>query len=220
MPDADFRLLQPHLEPVKLERRKIAEKPNVRIEHVYFVSAGIISVVIGVDHNTEVEVGLIGCEGMSGVSIIHGDDRGPHSTYVQVDGHGQRIAVKALTAAMQKSEFMRALFLKYAQAFMIQTNHTAVSNARGKLDERLARWILMAHDRLPGNDIRLTHEFLAVMLGVRRAGVTEAVHVLATRGLIRNDKPGLIELLDRAGLEKTAGSFYGGPEREYKRLIG
>jgi CRP-like cAMP-binding protein len=215
----DFALLADDLNPEILERRKPIEKRNTRIERLYFPNQGIISVVAVAD-KIEVEVGLIGCEGVSGIPIVHGDDRSPHTTYVQVPGAGHSISAEALKKAMRKSETLHILLLKYAQAFMVQTNHTAIANAKAKVEERLARWLLMAHDRVPTNDIALTHDFLALMLAVRRPGVTEAIHALQKRKLIYNRKPGCLTVIDRIGLEKAAGPFYGVPEREYKRLIG
>jgi CRP-like cAMP-binding protein len=109
--------------------------------------------------------------------------------------------------------------LKFAQAFGVQTTHTAICNARSKLDVRLARWLLMAHDRVGGETLTLTHEFLALMLGVRRPGVTEALHALREHGLI-SYRRGIITLKDRKGMERKAGPAYGVPEAEYRRLIG
>ena len=215
----DFALLSGDLRPETLEVRKPIEKRNTRIDRLYFPDRGIISVVAVAD-NIEVEVGLIGCEGMSGLPVIHGDEQSPQSTYVQLAGSGQSISADVFKAAIRKSETLHRLVLRYAQAFMIQTSHTAIANAKGKVEERLARWVLMAHDRVSENDIVLTHEFLALMLGVRRPGVTEAIHALAKHAVIRNSKTSLITVIDRVGLEKFAGAFYGVPEREYKRLIG
>jgi CRP-like cAMP-binding protein len=108
--------------------------------------------------------------------------------------------------------------LKSAQAFMIQTAHTALANGRAKLEQRLARWLLMARDRLTTDAVPLTHEFLAVMLGVRRAGVTVAIHGFERRGLVTTRR-GQLTLVNRAGIEQIAGSFYGTPETELKRLL-
>jgi CRP-like cAMP-binding protein len=119
---------------------------------------------------------------------------------------------------MDESRTLHGLFLKYVQVFMAQTAHTAIANARAKLPERLARWLLMAHDRVPGDSLPLTHEFLSLMLAVRRAGVTEAVHDLESRELIGASR-GEIVVHDRKGLEKVAGPFYGVPETEYRRLL-
>jgi len=120
---------------------------------------------------------------------------------------------------MERSASLRSILMHYTQAFMIQTSHTAVANARGSVEERLARWILMAHDRIEGDDIALTHEFLAIMLGTRRPGVTEGVQALSAKGFIRTDR-GLITVIDRGGLLKRAGKLYGVPEAEYDRLLG
>ena len=109
--------------------------------------------------------------------------------------------------------------LKFVQAFMLQTSHTAICNARSRLDARLSRWILMAHDRTNGAIVPLTHEFLALMLGVRRAGVTEALNMLVKQGLVKSAR-GEITVLNRKGLEMSAGESYGVPEKEYRRLLG
>jgi CRP-like cAMP-binding protein len=120
---------------------------------------------------------------------------------------------------MQDSPSLRISFLHFAQAFMVQTAHTAVANARGKLEERLARWLLMAHDRVDGDELPLTHEFLALMLGTRRPGVTVAFRLLEQKGLV-STKRALIVIDDRAGLIELAAEFYGVPEAESLRLTG
>jgi CRP-like cAMP-binding protein len=217
--EADFGLLQANLEPVTLELYKALEKPNRRIDHAYFIEAGFASVVGIQAKETKVEVGLIGHEGMTGISIVLGDHRSPDSTYIQVAGHGQRIDTSALREAIHDSQSLQLLLLKYARAFMVQTTHTAISNARAKLNERLARWILMADDRVDGNRLPLTHEFLSLMLGVRRAGVTEALHALERQRLIKASR-GEITIRDRKGIERRAGQSYGVPEAEFRRLIG
>jgi CRP-like cAMP-binding protein len=216
---ADFRLLQPDLEPVTLSLRHVLERPDRRIDAVYFPEAGFASVVAVQADDTKVEVGLIGREGMSGLTILLGDHRSPHSTYMQSAGRGQRIEAVKFRKAMQTSASLHGLLLKFVQAFMVQTAHTANANARTTLDQRLARWILMAHDRLDGDSLPLTHEFLSLMLGVRRAGVTEALHALVTEKLIRSARSEIV-VLDRKGLERRAGESYGGPEAELRRLLG
>jgi CRP-like cAMP-binding protein len=215
---ADLALLTENFTSVTLERRHPLEHPNKKVEHVYFVEHGIASVVAAGDSGRQIEVGLIGCEGVTGLPVILGDDRSPHSTYMQVGGSGRKIPVLAFCSAMERSASLRTILMHYTQAFMIQTSHTAVANARGSVEERLARWILMAHDRVDGDDIALTHEFLAVMLGTRRPGVTEGVQTLSRKGLIRTER-GLIVVVDRDGLLKHAGKLYGVPEAEYDRLL-
>ena len=216
---ADFGLLLPDLEAVSLDVRKVLERPNKRIEDVYFPDAGFASVVAVQPKQTKVEVGLIGREGMTGLPVVLGNHKTPHETYIQAAGHGQRINATKLRKAMAASSSLQSLLLKFVQAFMVQTAQTAISNARAKLNERLARWILMADDRIDGSRLPLTHEFLSLMLGVRRAGVTEALHALESEGLIRASR-GEIIVRSRKGIERRAGGSYGIPEAEFRRLIG
>jgi CRP-like cAMP-binding protein len=216
--EADFGLLQPHLRPVTLKAGYVLEHANKRIDDAYFLDAGIASVV-AVQGKESIEIGLIGPEGVSGTAIVLANDRSPHFTYMQVAGGAQRIASAEFRKAIRASNTLQRVMLSYVQAFSVQTAHAAIASARGKLDERLARWILMAHDRVGGDTVMLTHEFLALRLGVRRAGVTEALHALQKQKLIRIGR-GRIILLDREGIEQRAGHFYGVPEAEYRRLIG
>lgn len=215
----DLALLQPHLTAVNLKLLHRMERPNKPIESIYFMHAGIASVVAVQSDDLRVEIGLIGREGMTGSSVLLGSGQSPHSTYIQVTGHGEKIAVGALRTALRQSETLHHFLLKYVQSFMVQTAHTAIANARAKLSERLARWVLMAQDRIDSPKLILTYEFLGLMLGVRRAGVTEALQDLTKRRLIKAGR-GEIIVLHRAGLEAIAGDFYGLPEREYRRLIG
>lgn len=215
---SDLALLTPSFVPVSLKLKLVIEKPNKRIENVFFPDTGIISVVAEHGNDTKAEIGIIGWEGMSGTAIVLANDRSPNSTYVQAAGEGRRIAAPELRRAMNESRTLHAAFLKYVQVFTVQTAHTAIANARGRLSERLARWLLMAFDRMPSNRVALTHEFLALMLAVRRAGVTESVHDLVGRKLIATER-GSITLLNRRGMEKVAGHYYGVPEAEYRRLI-
>jgi CRP-like cAMP-binding protein len=214
----DRALLEPHLEPVDLPLRHGMETPNKRIEDVFFMETGFASVVGIQGNGVAVEIGIIGCEGMTGTAVVLGTDRSPHSTYIQMKGAGPKIAASDLRTVFGASPSMQMVLMKFVQAFMIQTAHTAVANARAKLHERLARWILMAHDRVAGDTLQLTHEFLSLMLAVRRAGVTEAIHTLQKQKLIEAHRAN-ITVLNRKGIENVAGNFYGVPEAEYRRLM-
>jgi CRP-like cAMP-binding protein len=214
----DFDLLEPHLESIDLRLRKSLEKPNQRISAAYFPESGFASVV-AVQRGKQVEVGIIGREGMTGLPIVLGNHRSPHATYIQAAGKGKCIPSGALRKATQSSQSLRNALLKYVLAFGVQTTHTAISNAQARMDIRLARWLLMAHDRIGEDTLQLTHEFLSLMLAVRRAGVTDALNVLRKQGLI-SYKRGEITICNRKGLERTAGESYGTPEAEYRRLIG
>lgn len=215
----DVALLAPDLEWLALKQGYVLEVPNRPIEFVYFIETGVVSVVVVNAHDHRIEVGVIGLEGVTGLPIVMGDDRSTNSTYMQIGGEGWRIAADALRAAMADSPSLAMLLQRFARAFMTQTAHTALANGRAKLDERLARWLLMAHDRMDSDEVPLTHEFLAVMLGVRRAGVTVALKAFEQQGLVTTRR-GQLTVVSRPGLEKIAGSFYGTPEAELLRLLG
>lgn len=215
----DFRLLEPHLAAVDLPVRRQIETPHRRIEHLYFPDSGFASVVANGVKDRCVEVGLIGREGVTGLAVIMGTDRSPNDTFMQAAGAGQRISASAVHHAMEQSPTLRRTLLNYGHAFVIQTAQTALSNGRSKIEQRLARWLCMAHDRCDGDDLTLTHEFLAVMLGVRRPGVTLALATLEETGVIKA-KRGVITIVDRKRLEKSTDGAYGAPEAEFQRLFG
>jgi CRP-like cAMP-binding protein len=206
------------LETVPLGLRQVLEIPDEPIPYVYFVETGLISIVGTTQPDHRIEIGMIGLEGMSGSAILLGSDRSVSETMVQAAGTALRIPVVDMRTAMMKSPEIALLFLRYVHVFMTQTSQTAVANGRGLLGERLARWILMWQDRLQGNEIIVSHEFLSLLLGVRRAGVTEAMHVLEGRGSVRSTRT-LIRIVDREKLKHEANGFYGIPEAEYARLI-
>jgi CRP-like cAMP-binding protein len=218
LPAEDLAVLEPHLEHVVLPLRHPLETPNKPIQHVFFLDSGLASYVARANGGQKVEVGMVGREGLTGLGVVMGNDRSANECFIQGAGEGWRIASDDLRGIMQQRPSVRLLFLHYVQVFMLQASHTALANARAKLEERLARWLLMAQDRMDGNELPLKHDFLAMMLGVRRAGVTTAIHELEAEGLIRA-KRGCIIVQDRAGLEETANGFYGTPEAEYERLM-
>jgi len=208
----DREVLEPHLEHVQLPLRTSLETRNRRIQYAYFLEDGIASVVATGTKDSSIEVGIIGCEGVTGLSIIMGGERAPHATYMQVAGNGLSIPAERLRHAMECSSSLRRLLLQFAHAFFLQTTYTALSNGRSKTDERLARWLLMAHDRVRSDDLPLTHEFLALMLGVHRPGVTGALKKLSSAGLIQNRRSS-IHVLDRAGSKRPATAPMVQPKR-------
>jgi hypothetical protein len=215
----DFNLIAQDLEDVDLAFRKRLQSSHRTIEYIYFPDCGLGSVVaLGRGREAQAEVALVGCEGMTGIAVVNGTDRSPHEIFMQVGGYGRQISSSKLRYAMMRSRTMRDCFLLYSQAYTIQCSYTALANAKGTLEERLARWLLMAQDRLDGSQLVLTHEFLALMLGVRRAGVTTALQHLQQRGLTQSDR-GAVTILDREGLEEAANGFYGPAEAEYERLM-
>src|SRR3954468_24639918 len=169
-PDA-FWLLQPHLEPVPLGLRQWVIEAGQPIQHVTFPEHGIISILADTSQG-RIEVGLLGPDGMAGLPVVLGIDHSPHGYMVQAAGKALRITTPELRTALQQSPALQAGFLLYAHALMVQTAQTAYANARFTIEARLARWILMTDDRLERDDLPLTHDFLAMMLGVQRPGVT------------------------------------------------
>jgi CRP-like cAMP-binding protein len=215
----DLGLLAPHLKAVDLPLRKQLELHNKRIDSVYFVESGLASVVANGVGDRSVEVGIIGRDGVTGLAVIMGADRSPHETFIQLAGSGQQMKADRLRDAMAESETLRRALLLYGHAYVVQTSRTALANARSKIEERLARWLLMAQDRMDGHALPLTHEFLSMMLGVRRPGVTIALQFLERRGLIRRVR-GQISISDRGGLKKISNGAYGAPEAEFLRKRG
>jgi CRP-like cAMP-binding protein len=215
----DARLLTPHLQPVDLPVLRQLERRDRRTDFVYFIDSGFASVVADGGSSRSVEVGLIGREGMTGLAMLMGSDRSPNDTYMQAGGSGRRIAVAKLQEAIEKSVSLQRTLLQWCHIFVIQTGQTALTNARSKIEDRLARWLLMAHDRLDSDRIELTHEFLSTMLGVRRAGVTVAIRLLENRGLIQAKRRGIF-VVDRVGLKQASNGGYGVAEAEYQRLFG
>jgi CRP-like cAMP-binding protein len=207
----DLALLKPKLKPLILKTRLVLEAANKRIKYNYFIDSGLASVIAIGNNGYRLEVGLIGRDGMSGLPVVLGNDRSPNETFIQVAGTGSRIAADDLRQAMRKSASLTRVLLNFVNAFLIQTAHTALSNGTASVQQRLARWLLMAQDRLGGDEVPLTHEFLALMLGVRRAGVTGALNQLDRKGVIRLSR-GRIEVVDREGLIDSANGSYGIPE--------
>ncbi|MDQ3140370.1 MAG: Crp/Fnr family transcriptional regulator, partial [Pseudomonadota bacterium] len=205
---------------VELERRAVLFEAGQRIDHIYFLEAGVASIVSHEDGGEPIEVGLFGREGVSGIPVLLGAESSPHQCFMQVGPSAAlRIDAGIFCDAVNKSDSLRTLLLRWVQCLMVQFAQTAIANGKNTLPERLARWLLMCHDRIEGDELGLTHEFMAVMLGVRRAGVTVTLHALVAAGAIRTTR-GRLTIVDRAKLQSVAGEAYGGPEAEYRRLIG
>jgi CRP-like cAMP-binding protein len=215
----DLALLQPGLTRVDLPLRKQLEAPGKRINYVYFIDSGFASVVADGSARNKIEVGMIGREGMTGLAVVLGSDHTPHETYIQNAGEGLRIGAAKFRSAIMRSRSLHNSLLLYAHAFFVQATYTAMANGRSKLEDRLARWLLMAHDRLDVNELKITHEFLSIMLGVRRPGVTVALHLLERKGLIKSHR-GVTTIVDRRGLRRASNGAYGVPEAEFDRLFG
>lgn len=217
---SNFALLSPYLELLALERDHVLVEPDKRIEHVCFIESGMVSVVAERHDGRSIEVGVYGRDGMSGSAVLLDSDRTPHVHFMQIGGLGLRLDAEALLQIVEQNPTLKNRLLRFVHVFMIQTAQTALVNGSAIIEERLARWILMCHDRIDGDDFPITHEFLAMMLGVRRSSVTAAVHLLEGNKLIKAER-GRIKVLDRGKLKFAAeGASYGVPEDEFRRLIG
>jgi CRP-like cAMP-binding protein len=212
----DANLLVPALQQVNLPLRKQLESRNRRIDYVYFIDHGIASVVADGSGRGGIEIGIIGREGVTGLAVLMGADRSPHETYMQVAGAGRRVSAGCLRELMSQSKSLHSVLLRHGYAFTVQLAQTALANGRHKLEERLARWLLMAHDRVDGDELPLTHEFLALMLGVRRSGVTVALKILEREGMVKARRGG-VAIMDRDGLKECANGAYRSPEAELRR---
>jgi CRP-like cAMP-binding protein len=219
LPAEDFARLRPRMEPFELTHRQTVFAPTEPITNVIFPETGWFSCLIAVDDGDASEVGLIGREGMAGMPLLFGDDRSPSELMVQAPGMALRLGAEAFREALGDSAALRTVLLRYALAFHAQVSQTAACNGRHHVEQRLARWLLMAHDRTTGDSFPMTHEFLSMMLGVRRAGVTVAASALQRVGLIRYER-GIIEVTDRPGLEIAVCDCYDVVRREFERLLG
>jgi len=218
LPAQELAQLWPRLERTELVSRQTLHLPEQRIVNVYFPESGYVSRLAPMDDGDFAEIGLIGPEGMVGMSVLHGDDQDSFEMMVQVPGTALRLDVALFHDALERLPSLRPLLLRYTLAHFEQVARTAACNGRHAIEQRLARWLLMSHDRVEGDGFPMTHEFMAMMLGIRRAGVTTAAGVLQRAGMIRYSR-GQMEIMDRAGLEASACECYGMARRAMDRLV-
>ena len=215
----EYDRLLPRLTPVSLSQGETLYETEDRIRYVYFVNTGVVSLVTHLKEGAGVEVGLVGNEGMAGLSVALGDDVSPNQAIVQIAGGGMRMEAAALREELKGGGLLQPLLLRLTLALLRQVSQSAACNRSHHVAERLARWLLTCHDRVEGDELRLTQEFIAEMLGTRRAGVSEAAGILQGQGLIRYTR-GHITVTDRAGLEEFSCECYGVVKAEYDRLLG
>ena len=219
LPRRDYQRLLPHLQPVSLEYRQSLYEANKPIGFVYFIETGVGSLVNTMANGQAAEVGTIGNEGMVGLPLVLGDNRAPTSVYIQVPGAGLRMKASVFKRELAQSASMRVAMLRYAHAFFNQVAQSAACNHFHNIQQRTCRWMLMTHDRMQSDEFLLTQEFLAMMLGVQRTGVTAAAGGLQRAGLIRYTR-GNVTILDRRGLERLSCECYAVSKLEFDRLLG
>lgn len=218
LPPAEFARISSHLEFVPMHLGEVLYESGSRMAHVYFPTTSIVSLLYVLEDGASAEIAVVGNEGILGISLFMGGETTPSRAVVQSAGYGYR-----LRAAFLKDEFNRAgpmlhLLLRYTQALITQMAQTAVCNRHHSVDQQLCRWLLMSLDRLSSNELFMTQELIANMLGVRREGVTEAAGKLQSAGLIHYRR-GHITVLDRAGLEARACECYQVVKNEFDRLL-
>ena len=218
LPDPEWRRWEPLLEQVEMPLSQVLYEPGATLTHVYFPTTSIVSLLYVMENGASAEIAVVGNEGLVGVSLFMGGESTPSRAVVQSAGRGLR-----LKAQLMKDEFNRAgpvlhLLLRYTQALITQMSQTAVCNRHHTLDQQLCRWLLLSLDRLQANELTMTQELIANMLGVRREGVTEAAGKLQHAGLISYAR-GHIRVLDRPGLEERTCECYAVVKNEYDRLL-
>jgi CRP-like cAMP-binding protein len=218
LPAADFALLQPYLELVTLTVGDVLIRAHTPIFRVAFVEQGIVSLVSVAEDGQQIEAGLVGREGMVGVPVLLDADQTPNEARVQMLGLAWNMPAGALKDALRQSPNLQRRLLRYAHVLGVQLASTALANGRFKLEPRLARWLLMCHDRTAGNALPTTHQILSLMLGVNRTSLTAVVAEFERSGWIEARRGTLI-VRDRPALHAVAGACYGVPEAEYARLL-
>ncbi|ANG62706.1 Crp/Fnr family transcriptional regulator [Marinobacterium aestuarii] len=214
----EYARISPHLERVPLPLGHVLYESGHELRHVYFPTDSIVSLLYVMLNGASAEVAVVGNEGIIGIALFMGGETMPNRAVVQSAGHAYRLPGQLLKQAFQDSIALQHLLLRYTQALLTQMAQTAVCNRHHSLDQQLCRWLLLSRDRLPSDELLMTQELIANMLGVRREGVTEAAGKLQAADLIRYQR-GHISILDRAGLEARACECYGVVKHEYDRLL-
>lgn len=219
LPPEDYERLRPHCEQVELRSRTILYEMGEPIEYCTFTDGGMTSLLIRLEDGASVEAGVIGKEGFAGLSAVMGGSVAAHTGMTQIPGYGLRVRASALREAMLHSSALLDRVLRFSLALSAQISQTAACNAHHNLQERLARWLLMAHDRAERDELPLTQEFVSMMLAVRRAGVTVAARTLQVTGAIDYER-GRITVRDRRALEEASCECYEVVRQQYETLLG
>ena len=218
IPDSEWTRWVPHLEPVTLPLGKALYESGARLSYVYFPTTAIVSLLYVMEDGASAEIAVVGREGIVGISLFMGGDSTTNRAIVQSAGRGFRLKANLMLQEFNRAGPVLHLLLRYTQALITQMAQTAVCNRHHSLDQQLCRWLLLSLDRLDSNDLVMTQELIANMLGVRREGVTEAAGQLQKAGLIRYQR-GHITVLDRDGLEARTCECYAVVKKEYDRLL-
>jgi len=218
LPDAEWERLSPNLKPVFMPLGQSVYESGVQLDHVYFPTTCIVSLLFVMLDGASAEIAVVGKEGLVGVALFMGGETTPNRAVVQSEGWAYRLKGQFLKDEFTRGGEMQHLLLRYTQALLTQMAQTAVCNRHHSIDQQLSRWLLLSIDRLESDELKMTQELIANMLGVRREGVTEAAGNLQRAGLISYSR-GHIKVIDREGLEARCCECYGVVRREYDRLL-
>ncbi|KAA0997401.1 Crp/Fnr family transcriptional regulator [Paraburkholderia panacisoli] len=218
LPEAESLRLTPHLVLVEMPLGHVVYESGDRLHDVYFPTTSIVSLLYVMEDGSSAEIAIVGNEGLIGIALFMGGETTPSRAIVQSAGAAYRLDARILKEEFHRAGAVQRLLLRYTQALITQMAQTAVCNRHHSIDQQLCRWLLLSMDRLPSNELKMTQELIANMLGVRRSGVTEAALKLQVAGLIRYSH-GHIEVLDRPGLEQRVCECYGVVRREFDRLL-
>ena len=217
LPDEEWKRWRTQLEQVEMPLGQVLYESGSTLSHVYFPTSAIVSLLYVMQNGASAEIAVVGNEGIVGISLFMGGESTPSRAVVQSAGQGFRLAAQVIKAEFNRAPVLH-LLLRYTQALITQMSQTAVCNRHHSLDQQLCRWLLLSLDRLQGDELVMTQELIANMLGVRREGVTEAALKLQSVGLIRYAR-GHISVLDRPGLERRTCECYAVVKKEYDRLL-
>jgi CRP-like cAMP-binding protein len=218
LPPVEFERLAPHLELVPMRLGETLYEPGGRLQHVYFPTTAIVSLLYVLESGASAEIAGVGNEGILGISLFMGGETTPSSAVVQTAGHGYRLPGKLLKDEFSRGGLVQRLLLRYTQALLTQMCQTAACNRHHSIEQQLCRWLLLTLDRLPSNELVMTQELVANAIGVRREGITEAAGKLQRAGVIRYRR-GHIAVLERSGLESGACECYAVVRTELARLL-
>jgi CRP-like cAMP-binding protein len=219
LPREDYELILPHLEHVSFKLGEVVYEPGREMEHIFFPTTAIISMLYTMENGSSAEMGMAGHEGLVGVALFMGGNTMPNRAVAQRAGGAVRMEAKVLQDEFARGGAFQRLLLRYTQALLTQVSQTAVCNRLHAIEQQLCRWLLLSHDRLDSDELVMTQELIAKMLGVRREGVTAAAGRLQEQGLISYVR-GRIRILDRRGLEAAVCECYKVVKDEYDRLLG
>lgn len=219
LPESEFRRIKPSLDLVSFELGDVLYESGDKLDHVYFPTGSIVSLLYIMENGATAEIGVVGNDGVVGIALFMGGDTTPNRAIIQSAGSAFKMKARDVKAEFARGGAFQQMLLRYTQALITQISQTAVCNRLHPIEQQLCRWLLLSHDRLDSDELVMTHDLISNMLGVRREGITLAAQKLAAKRLIKNLR-GTITVIDRQGLEAAVCECYMVVNNEYNRLLG